>query len=91
VWGCLGASLCHLDGRKCRFGWQRRRGGLHSCAAQCSPGSPTCTFIHPTSVVVFSHQWQNRGLGHYFLRHIERTKAIAYVLDCQAGTGGERC
>lgn len=33
---------------------------------------------------------QNRGLGHHFLRHIERTKAIAYVLDCQTGNAGAR-
>ncbi|EFN53884.1 hypothetical protein CHLNCDRAFT_25193, partial [Chlorella variabilis] len=32
---------------------------------------------------------QNRGLGHSFLRHIERTKVIAYVLDCQSGNGSE--
>ena len=32
---------------------------------------------------------QNRGLGHSFLRHIERTQAIAYVLDCQSGSSGE--
>ncbi|KAL4440538.1 hypothetical protein ABPG75_003539 [Micractinium tetrahymenae] len=31
---------------------------------------------------------ENRGLGHHFLRHIERTQAIAYVLDCAAGSSG---
>ncbi len=25
---------------------------------------------------------RNRGLGHQFLRHIERTKALAYIIDC---------
>ena len=30
---------------------------------------------------------ENIGLGHYFLRHIERTKALAYVLDMN-GTDG---
>jgi Obg family GTPase CgtA len=28
---------------------------------------------------------ENRGLGHAFLRHIERTKALAYVVDLSAG------
>ncbi|KAL4419463.1 hypothetical protein ABPG77_003576 [Micractinium sp. CCAP 211/92] len=31
---------------------------------------------------------ENRGLGHHFLRHVERTQAIAYVLDCGAGNSG---
>lgn len=30
---------------------------------------------------------ENRGLGIYFLRHIERTRFIVYVLDLGAGTG----
>ncbi|GAB4813947.1 hypothetical protein N2152v2_000993 [Parachlorella kessleri] len=30
----------------------------------------------------------NRGLGHHFLRHIERTKALAYVVDASAGISG---
>lgn len=30
---------------------------------------------------------KNRGLGHAFLRHIERTKALAYVVDLSAGIG----
>ncbi|CAM6019348.1 unnamed protein product [Sphagnum balticum] len=30
---------------------------------------------------------ENRGLGHAFLRHIERTKALAYVVDLSAGIG----
>lgn len=30
---------------------------------------------------------QNRGLGHDFLRHIERTKALAYVVDLAGGLG----
>lgn len=32
---------------------------------------------------------RNRGLGHHFLRHIERTKALAYVVDASAGLDGE--
>lgn len=33
---------------------------------------------------------QNRGLGHAFLRHIERTKALAYVVDLSAGIGDKK-
>ena len=32
---------------------------------------------------------ENRGLGHHFLRHIERTKALAYVVDASAGVSGK--
>ena len=27
----------------------------------------------------------NRGLGHRFLRHVERSQALAYVLDLSSG------
>jgi len=33
---------------------------------------------------------ENRGLGHAFLRHIERTKVIAYVLDLAATLNGRK-
>ncbi|XP_030504462.2 probable GTP-binding protein OBGM, mitochondrial isoform X1 [Cannabis sativa] len=33
---------------------------------------------------------ENRGLGHAFLRHIERTRVIAYVLDLAAGLDGRK-
>lgn len=33
---------------------------------------------------------ENRGLGHAFLRHIERTKVIAYVVDLAAGLDGRK-
>ncbi|XP_021894610.1 probable GTP-binding protein OBGM, mitochondrial isoform X1 [Carica papaya] len=33
---------------------------------------------------------QNRGLGHAFLRHIERTKVLAYVVDLAAGLDGRK-
>ena len=33
---------------------------------------------------------ENRGLGHAFLRHIERTKIIAYVLDLAATLNGRK-
>ena len=29
---------------------------------------------------------ENRGLGHYFLRHIERTRVIVHVLDLSSGS-----
>ena len=31
---------------------------------------------------------QNRGLGHAFLRHIERTRVLAYVVDLASGVHG---
>ncbi|XP_058087335.1 probable GTP-binding protein OBGM, mitochondrial [Magnolia sinica] len=33
---------------------------------------------------------QNRGLGHAFLRHIERTKVLAYVVDLAASLDGRK-
>ncbi|XP_061344903.1 probable GTP-binding protein OBGM, mitochondrial [Gastrolobium bilobum] len=33
---------------------------------------------------------QNRGLGHAFLRHIERTKVLAYVVDLSAALDGRK-
>lgn len=33
---------------------------------------------------------ENRGLGHAFLRHIERTKVLAYVVDLAAGLDGRK-
>eukprot|EP01018_Ginkgo_biloba_P021587 Gb_39094 [translate_table: standard] len=33
---------------------------------------------------------ENRGLGHAFLRHIERTKALAYVVDLSAALGDRK-
>ncbi|ERN09743.1 probable GTP-binding protein OBGM, mitochondrial isoform X1 [Amborella trichopoda] len=33
---------------------------------------------------------ENRGLGHAFLRHIERTKVIAYVVDLSAALDGRK-
>ncbi|XP_057458387.1 probable GTP-binding protein OBGM, mitochondrial isoform X2 [Lotus japonicus] len=33
---------------------------------------------------------QNRGLGHAFLRHIERTKVLAYVVDLAAALHGRK-
>ncbi|KAL4571054.1 hypothetical protein LXL04_017804 [Taraxacum kok-saghyz] len=33
---------------------------------------------------------ENRGLGHAFLRHIERTKVLAYVVDLSAGLDGRK-
>ncbi|KDP44507.1 hypothetical protein JCGZ_16340 [Jatropha curcas] len=33
---------------------------------------------------------ENRGLGHAFLRHIERTKVLAYVVDLVAGLEGRK-
>lgn len=32
----------------------------------------------------------NRGLGHAFLRHIERTKVLAYVVDLASGLDGRK-
>lgn len=33
---------------------------------------------------------ENRGLGHAFLRHIERTKVLAYILDLAAAIDGKK-
>lgn len=33
---------------------------------------------------------ENRGLGHAFLRHIERTKALAYVVDLSSAIGDRK-
>ncbi|KAI3679867.1 hypothetical protein L2E82_50847 [Cichorium intybus] len=33
---------------------------------------------------------ENRGLGHAFLRHIERTRVLAYVVDLSAGLDGRK-
>lgn len=33
---------------------------------------------------------ENRGLGHAFLRHIERTKVIAYIVDLAAALDGKK-
>ncbi|XP_065866818.1 probable GTP-binding protein OBGM, mitochondrial isoform X2 [Euphorbia lathyris] len=33
---------------------------------------------------------ENRGLGHAFLRHIERTRVLAYVVDLVAGLDGRK-
>ncbi|GAY38099.1 hypothetical protein CUMW_034140 [Citrus unshiu] len=33
---------------------------------------------------------ENRGLGHAFLRHIERTKVLAYVVDLASGLDGRK-
>lgn len=33
---------------------------------------------------------ENRGLGHAFLRHIERTKALAYVVDLSSALGDRK-
>jgi len=33
---------------------------------------------------------ENRGLGHAFLRHIERTKALAYVVDLSSALGDSK-
>lgn len=33
---------------------------------------------------------ENRGLGHAFLRHIERTKVLAYVVDLAAALDGRK-
>ncbi|KAJ6424949.1 hypothetical protein OIU84_025674 [Salix udensis] len=33
---------------------------------------------------------ENRGLGHAFLRHIERTKVLAYVIDLAAALNGKK-
>ncbi|PKI55156.1 hypothetical protein CRG98_024447 [Punica granatum] len=33
---------------------------------------------------------ENRGLGHTFLRHIERTKVLAFVVDLASGLGGRK-
>ncbi|KAJ6309424.1 hypothetical protein OIU77_015223 [Salix suchowensis] len=33
---------------------------------------------------------ENRGLGHAFLRHIERTKVLAYVIDLAAALNGNK-